>query len=272
MSNKARIREDAMSLNPIDDALFQKMAENKDFCQEILQVILGDKGLVVLSANPQFMVKNLQGRSCLLDAKCQLGDGKIVNIEIQKADDDDHQRRVRFNGALLTANLTDPGTKFIQVPDVIVVFISKFDIFKSKRSLYHVDRVIRETGKIVENGFTEIYVNAEVDDNSDISELMNVFVKDKVYDDVKFPVTSACKRRYKTTEEGVREMCEIIERNRAEGREEGRAEGLAKGRDERQSELIINMLRNKLRPEQIAQIAQMTVEQIIAIGKKAAVL
>ena len=70
----------------------------------------------------------------------------------------------------------------------------------------------------------------------------------------------------------MREMCEIIERNRAEGREEGRAEGLAKGRDERQSELIINMLRNKLRPEQIAQIAQMTVEQIIAIGKKAAVL
>ena len=268
VSNKAKIREDAMSLNPMDDALFQKMAENKDFCQEILQVILGDKGLVVLSANPQFMVKNLQGRSCLLDAQCQLGDGKIVNIEVQKADDDDHQRRVRFNGALLTANLTDPGTKFMQVPDVIIVFISKFDIFKSGRSLYHVDRVIRETGKIVENGFTEIYVNAEVDDNTDVSELMNVFVKDKVYDDVKFPVTSACKRRYKTTEEGVREMCEIIERNRAEGREEGRAEGLAEGK----ASLIINMLKNKMKPEQIAQIAQMTVEQIIAIGKKAAVL
>ena len=272
MSNKARIREDAMSLNPIDDALFQKMAENKDFCQEILQVILGDKGLVVLSANPQFMVKNLQGRSCLLDAKCQLGDGKIVNIEIQKADDDDHQRRVRFNGALLTANLTDPGTKFIQVPDVIVVFISKFDIFKSKRSLYHVDRVIRETGAIVENGFTEIYVNAEVDDKSDVSELMNIFVQDKVYDDVKFPITSACKRRYKTTEEGVREMCEIIERNRAEGREEGRAEGRAEGLVEGKASLIINMLKNKMKPEQIAQIAQMTVEQIVAIGKKAAVL
>ena len=272
MSNKAKICEDAMSLNPMDDALFQKMAENKEFCQEILQVILGDKGLVVLTANPQFLVKNLQGRSCLLDAKCQLGDGKIVNIEVQKADDDDHQRRVRFNGALLTANLTDPGNKFVQVPDIIVVFISKFDIFKSKRSLYHVDRVIRETGAIVENGFTEIYVNAEADDKSDVSELMNIFVQDKVYDDVKFPITSACKRRYKTTEEGVREMCEIIERNRAEGREEGLAQGLAKGRIEERTNLVVSMLKNKLKPEQIAQIAQMTVEQIIAIGKKAAVL
>ena len=74
----------------------------------------------------------------------------------------------------------------------------------------------------------------------------------------------------------MREMCEIIERNRAEGRDEGRAEGLAeglaKGRDERQFELIVNMLKNKLKPEQIAQIAQVTVEQIVAIGKKAAVL
>ena len=235
-------------------------------------LILGDKGLVVLTANPQFLVKNLQGRSCLLDAKCQLGDGKIVNIEVQKADDDDHQRRVRFNGALLIANLTDLGNKFVQLPDVIVVFISKFDIFKSKRSLYHVDRVIRETGAIVENGFTEIYVNAEADDKSDVSELMNIFVQDKVYDDVKFPITSACKRRYKTTEEGVREMCEIIERNRAEGREEGRAQGLAKGRIEERTSLIVSMLKNKLKPEQIAQIAQMTVEQIVAIGKKAAVL
>ena len=120
----------------------------------------------------------------------------------------------------------------------------------------------------MENGFTEIYVNAEANDKSDVSELMNIFVQDKVYDDVKFPITSACKRRYKTTEEGVREMCEIIERNRAEGREEG----LAQGRIEERTNLVVSMLKNKLRPEQIAQIAQMTVEQIVAIGKKAAVL
>ena len=149
------------------------------------------------------------------------------------------------------------------------MYLSQSLIFlNQKRSLYHVDRVIRETGKIVDNGFTEIYVNAEADDKSDVSELMNVFVQDKVYDDVKFPITSACKRRYKTTEEGVREMCEIIERNRAEGREEG----LAQGRIEERTNLVVSMLKNKLRPEQIAQIAQMTVEQIVAIGKKAAVL
>lgn len=73
-------------------------------------------------------------------------------------------------------------------------------------------------------------------------------------------MTSAYRRRYKTTEEGVREMCEVIERNRAEVRAEGRAE------------LIINMLKNQMKPEQIAKIADMTVEHVVSIGKKAAVL
>ena len=204
----------------------------------------------------------------MLDAKCQLENRRIVNIEVQKADDDDHQRRVRYNGALLTTNLTNPSTKFAEIPDVIVVFISKFDVFKSSRPLYHIDRVIRETGKSVDNGFEEVYVNAEIDDDSDVARLMNVFNTDTAYDDVKFPVTSAYKRRYKTTEEGVREMCEVIERNRAEGRAEGRAKGLIEGK----AELITNMLKNQMKPEQIAKIANMTVEQIISIGKKAAVL
>ena len=56
-----------MRLNPIDDALFIKMAEKLDFCQEILRVFLGDNQLIVLENVPQNIVKNLQGRSCILD-------------------------------------------------------------------------------------------------------------------------------------------------------------------------------------------------------------
>ena len=201
---------------------------------------------------PQFVAKNLQGRSCTLDVKCSLGNGRIVNIEVQKADDDDHQRRVRYNGALLTTNVTDPGDKFKDVPDVIVVFISRFDVFKSGKALYHVDRIVRETGKLADNGFADIYVNAEVDDGSDVALLMDVFTEDNVYDDNRFPATSSRKRRFKTTEEGVSEMCEVIERNRAEGR----------------AEVAIELLKEKLSIEMIARATKLTVEQVKEIGKK----
>ena len=219
MSNKAKIREDAMKLNPIDDAMFVKMAEDLGFCEELLQVILGDKALQVLEHHHQHVVKNLQGRSCILDLLCKLGTGHTVLVEVQKADDDDHQRRVRYESSVLTANITDPGTKFEKVPDVISVFISRFDVFASSHSTYHVDRVLRETGQVVDNGVMEIYVNAQIDDGTDIADLMKVFSEDATYDD-RFPKVSERKRKFKETEEGVSQMCEIIERNRKEAASE----------------------------------------------------
>ena len=105
MSNRARIREDARKLNPIDDALFIVMSEELEFCQEMLSVLLTDEKLIVLCHTPQKVIKNLQGRSCTLDLECILGDGRHVGVEVQKADDDDHQRRVRYDGSLLSTNV-----------------------------------------------------------------------------------------------------------------------------------------------------------------------
>lgn len=228
MGRRAKIREEAKKLNPIDDLMFRKMAEDREFCEEILRVILSDPGLVVLESIPQYAGTNLRGRSVILDARCVLGNGKQTDIEVQKANDDNHQKRVRYNGAILTTNTTDPGEKFENVPDVCVIFISRFDIFKGNHPLYHIDRVIRENGEIVKNGFEEVYVNAKVRDGSEVSELMEIFVEDKVYNP-KFPVTSNRKHWYKETEEGQRSMCEIMERIAAEERREGRAEGRKEG-------------------------------------------
>lgn len=121
---------------------------------------------------PQWSGTNLQGRSVILDAKCVLGDGTETNIEVQKSDDDNHQRRVRYNASILTTNITDPGLKFQNVPDVCVVYISRFDIFEENHAVYHVDRVIRETGTKVNNGLTEIYANAKVKDDSKVSDVI----------------------------------------------------------------------------------------------------
>lgn len=66
------------------------------------------------------------------------------------------------------------------------------------------------TGKVVDNGFEEVYVNAKEKDGAKVSELMEVFVDDAAYNS-KFPVTSGSKRRYKETEEGQQVMCEIME-------------------------------------------------------------
>ena len=99
----------------------------------------------------------------------------------------------------------------------MLVHISKFDMYKSGKALYHVDRIIRENGKMVDNGFR--------------------------------------KRLFKTTEEGVNEMCEVIEKYIAEGRREGIRKGIRKGKSEGRREGKAEAIRN------LMESMSMTAEQ-----------
>lgn len=208
-------------MNPIDDDFLKKMAEDREFCQEIIRTIIGDEKLLVVESRSQDTIKNLQGRSVILDAHCVLKNGAHVNVEVQKADDDDHQKRVRYNAACITANITDPGTKFKDVPTVYAIYISKNDFFKKGKTTYHVDRILRETGDTVFNGFSEIYVNACVKDGTSTAELMTIFTEDGAYDEENFPITSKRKRYFKEDEKGVAEMCKLMQEVHEEGRQEG---------------------------------------------------
>lgn len=237
--------------NLIDDVLFSKAAEDKKFCEEILRTILDDQELIVVRSTPQSKLQNLKGRSVVFDALCKLKGGAMVDIEVQKANNDDHLKRVRYNSAVLTANITKPGTKFCRVPNVIIIFISKFDIFKDGYALYHVDKIVRESSRKIEDGLDEIYVNSAVKDGSKVSELMELFVDLKAYNKDEFPVVSKTKKIYKETEEGVQTMCEITERlckkSERKGFAEGEASGIAKGEARGKSKGILFTLKNMMR-------------------------
>lgn len=274
----AKIREAARQLNPIDDPMFKKMAESKPFCQEILRVLLEDPKLVVESNEPQWAGTNLQGRSVILDAKCTLGNGTETNIEVQKSDEDDHQRRVRYNGAILTTNITDPGTHFKDVPDVCVVYITRSDFFHGNHALYHVDRALRETGEMVYNGFTEVYANATAKDGSDTAELLAIFTESNAYSE-KFPETSARKRQFKETEGGTDEMGSIVQdlcdeamsvgekRGEQRGEKRGEKRGERKGRKAGRAEMVKNALARGNTIEQTAAFLGLSVEEVKKLSK-----
>lgn len=77
-------------------------------------------------------------------------------------------------------------------------------------SLYHIDRILRETGKVVYNGANEIYVNAEIDDGSDITELMKIFKSPAIPNNNKFPRVCSGIRNIKEGK-GRDEMCALME-------------------------------------------------------------
>ncbi|OON85012.1 hypothetical protein BXO88_14590 [Oribacterium sp. C9] len=100
------------------------------------------------------------------------------------------------------------------------MYISEFDIIGAGHTIYHVNKVIAETGQIIEDG-------------TDISSLMSCFTK-KEFNNPKFPRLSKEVKYLKTTEGGLNSMCTVMKyyEDIAEqrGRSEGLAEGLAEGR------------------------------------------
>lgn len=216
-------------LRPIDDVFFELLAEDIAFCQEILRVILEDDKLTVTNVVVQSALRNVYGRSVRLDALCTLGDGRKCNVEVQRSPYDDHLRRVRLNAASITKVESEPGELFSEIPNVCIVYISEFDFLGGRKTIYHIDKVIRETGTAIDDGLQEVFVNTCVDDGSDIAELMRCFMQTDV-NNPKFPVFSSRVNQFKNTERGMHRMCELMERYMAEGKAEARAQGLAEGK------------------------------------------
>ena len=265
MPTKKERDEYLRGLNPIDDLMFRKMAEHKEFCEEILRVILDDYELVVTDNMQQFDLKNLQGRSVVLDAKCITGDGRYINIEVQKANDDNHLKRVRYNASVLTANVTETGKQFEFVPDICIIFISAFDLFKGNLPLYHVKKVVMETAQIIDDGLTEIYVNAAVDDGSKLAKLMKVFTKNDVYDEADFPVTSEIKARFKKDEGGTVKMDATLQKWMQESEEIGEKRGEKRGREEGAKIIAKTMIEEGLPTELIMRYTGLSEDVVVAL-------
>ena len=112
---------------------------------------------------------------------------------VQKADDDDHIRRCRYNAAGMTWKEAEKGIRFRDLPDVCVVYITEHDFLHGGRTVYHVDKILRENGSLIDDGSSVIYVNSAVNDP-------------------RFPRLSERVHQYKNTEKGAGEMCEELER------------------------------------------------------------
>ena len=168
-------------LNLMDDLFFHKVAEDKAACEEILRIILKKPGLSVKECQPQRYLRNVDAHSVILDVLCTDEAGRIFNMEVQRKDDDWHQRRVRFNISNIDASFMEKGMDYKEFPDVCVVFISEFDLFEMNQTLYHVCRVVKGTDRYLENGTHEVYVNTAIDDGSDIAELMQYFADSNGY-------------------------------------------------------------------------------------------
>lgn len=214
-----KIENTIQKLRPIDDSFIRKLGEDKGFCEELLQVVLEIPELRVLENMVQKDIHNVDTRSVTVDLLCTAENSTRFSVEVQKADNDNHLKRVRYNGSCVQILSLDKGKRFEKLPDVYMIYITETDIFKRGKTIYHFEHTLRETGEVIENGYHEIYVNAEINDGTELAEYMEIFKSSDVMDNKKFPNICNTVRYYKEGK-GRSKMCTVVEEYAKEYAEE----------------------------------------------------
>lgn len=207
----------------MDDTFMSKVFEDKKCAELLLHIILDRNDLIVQEVHGQYDINNLQGRSIRLDILAVDGTGKVYNVEVQRSNGGAVPKRARYNSSLLDANVTEPGDDYEKLCESYVIFITENDVLKSDLPIYHIDRIVRETGEYFGDDAHIVYVNAKIKDNSALGKLMHdFFCKDSR--DMEYKVLADRVHYFKRDQKGVMTMCKAMEDMRKEERMEAEYE------------------------------------------------
>ena len=240
-AEKARVRKLVQNMNLFDDDLMSRVFDqNIPATEYLLKTILQRNDLHVLSVIGQHELKNgnPEGRNVRLDIHAALDNGEEFDVEVQRRDDGADYHRARFNSSMLDVRMLKSNDEFETLKDSYVIFITEHDVPGKGFALYHVERIIRETGEVFDDGSHIIYVNGEYKGSDEIGKLIHDFHCTKA-DDIYNPELANSIRHYK--EEGENNMCSSVKAygdiRAAEAEARGRAEGRAETAKEYQAEI-----------------------------------
>ncbi|MDD5832119.1 MAG: PD-(D/E)XK nuclease family transposase, partial [Clostridiales bacterium] len=218
------------ALRPIDDDFMRCLFRNNiPLTQELIDAIFPTEGLRIRTVETQADLKHLTGpRSLCLDILASDARDKKYNIEIQRSDKGAGAKRSRYHSGALDVDLLKKKQDFDSLPTTYVIFITENDYFKQGLSMYHIERMIRETNEPFNDEAHIIYVNGQYRGSDALGGLMHDFSCSD-WRDMKNKTLAEATRELKETEKGVDTMCRILEEMCNEARAEGRAEGMAKG-------------------------------------------
>ena len=219
------------SLTLMDD-LFMKVVLQDSKCTEfILQTIMDNAKLKLKKQILQKNLSNLHGHSLILDCLCEDEANNIYNIEIQNNISGAQPKRARYHAALLDMHSLKRGNDFTQLPRSYVIFITAKDVLHGQQQIYHVERIIRESGKPFSDESHIIYFNTSYIDKSPLGKLAEDFhalETNKMHSPILSKRVEALKN-FNAHQKGDQEMNVLLEQYRQKALQEGMEQGIEKG-------------------------------------------
>ena len=159
----------------MDDIFMRIVLKDRKCTEFILQTILQKPDLKVKTQSIQSDLKNLQGRSLILDCLCSDTKGTVYNIEVQNDSHGASPKRARYHSGLIDMHILKKGKTFENLPESYVIFICAKDILKENKQIYHISRMIQESGSKFPDQAEIIYVNTSKSSDNELGKLIEDF-------------------------------------------------------------------------------------------------
>lgn len=249
----------------MNDIFMRNVLKEISCTEYILQVIMNRTDIKVIDQTLQKDYKNLQGRSAILDCVAKDAENNFFNVEIQGENDGASPKRARYHCGLLDMNLLNPGDPFDRLPETYVIFITKNDVLGYNQPISHIQRRIKETEDIFQDGQHILYVNSKKQDDTELGRLIHDLHCEEA-DEMYSNILATRVHQLKETEEGVNQMCQELEEIYNEGKQfgflRGEQSGVQKGELKKARETTLALLEMGMSAEQIAKAVNLSIETI----------
>ena len=219
-SEQQFLSSNSKKFNLLSDTFMSVALRDREAAQEVIRVFTGIKDLRIISLSTQVRLPRMVAHDAILDVVAEDSIGRVYNIEVQRADNLDHVRRVRYYCAMLDMAWLEKGGSYEELPDLYMIYLSEKDLWRGGRTLYTVEEELNKANIPYSDGIHIIYANAEVNDGTEIARTMQYF-KESDPMDQSHGALSKRVHYLKCEEGGYQEMCEVAEKIYTEGQTVG---------------------------------------------------
>jgi predicted transposase/invertase (TIGR01784 family) len=243
-------------LPPKVDVVFKMLFGDKrniEILTAFIEAVLDKKINNVLLLDTTIKKKSPNDKSGIVDVKVELGNGEIVDIEMQARNVSEFRSRISYYSAGMLVEQIGRGGKYSDIKPVISIIIVAQSLIIESNKCHNIFLMLEKDEKFPFNDLQEIHIldlsRIKREENERLSnwlefinsekeeEFMTVSQKDEkiklAYGELK--VLSADKKRRMAYEARLREQRDVWafeDAARLEGIREGRQEGIREGRQE----------------------------------------
>ena len=257
IANIEELLKQIQAMNLFDDIFTSVVFKDEGACLHLVRQLMQNPKLNIIAFRTQDAIPMLISKSPRLDITAEDDKGTLYEIEIQRVEEPAPARRVRYYSSVMDSELLRKGVSYDKLPEVYLFYLSQKDIWQKGQTVYKLEQSLRFGDELMpyENGLHTIYVNAAIDDGSNIAKLMQYLKTAKVGDTSQGALSAHV--NYLKSPEGGRAKMGEFEKYFTE-----------QGEAKRGKETALEMLKDGEKLPKIIKYSKLTEADILSLAKQ----